>query len=87
MTGRTHQIRAQLADIGHPLLGDKLYGGLQPKKRLKPSLVRDAAASLQRHALHAEKLVFCHPSKNKLMEFAAPLPIDLQRIHDVLESV
>lgn len=62
-TGRTHQIRVHLASIGHPLLGDILYGG--------PDI------GLTRHCLHAKSLGFHHPRTGKWMEFEAPLPEEL----------
>ena len=63
-TGRTHQIRVHLTDLGHPLVGDTLYGG-----RL--------ALGLQRQALHAAKLAFEHPATRAWMAFDAPLPQDI----------
>ncbi len=61
-TGRTHQIRVHMAYIGHPLLGDLVYG---PKKQ---------TFNLQGQALHARVLGFIHPSSKKYMEFESPLP-------------
>ena len=63
-TGRTHQIRVHAAHLGHPLVGDALYGG-------KP------AAGLVRQALHARRLAFVHPISGAPMEFEAPPPGDL----------
>ena len=62
-TGRTHQIRVHMSSIGHPLLGDMVYG---PKKSAVPNL--------QGQTLHAMVLGFLHPVSNEYMEFTAPLP-------------
>lgn len=62
-TGRTHQIRVHMSSIGHPLLGDVVYG---PKKSAVPNL--------QGQTLHAMVLGFLHPVSNEYMEFTAPLP-------------
>ena len=62
-TGRTHQIRVHMASIGHPLLGDELYGG-----------ARSGFQQLQGQTLHAETIGFIHPSTGEYMEFSAPLP-------------
>ena len=63
-TGRTHQIRVHLAHIGHPLLGDEMYGA-------------PITEFLQRAALHCSEVSFNHPVTNKYMTFIAPLPEDM----------
>ena len=76
-TGRTHQIRVHLADLGYPLVGDRVYGHKHKKATAKPR-----AASMidefPRQALHAEKLLIDHVRTDHRMEFCAPLPKDLQ---------
>jgi 23S rRNA pseudouridine1911/1915/1917 synthase len=77
-TGRTHQIRVHLAHIGHPLLGDDVYGpGFKTKAALLPQAARAALESLGRQALHAYLLGFEHPVTGETMSFRAPLPADL----------
>lgn len=77
-TGRTHQIRVHMSAIGHPIMGDPLYG-----KRT----VRDAAPlGLTRQFLHAHKLGFTLPSTGEWREFTSPLPEDLQGVLDQLEG-
>ena len=65
-TGRTHQIRVHLAHVGHPLVGDALYGGA-------------LAAGLERQALHAFRLGFEHPVTHERLSFESPLPPDLRQ--------
>ena len=79
-TGRTHQIRVHLSAIGHPIVGDPLYGGV---RRRIPGDLR-ALLRLDRPFLHAERLVFTHPRDRRRMEFTAPLPDDLG---DILEEL
>jgi 23S rRNA pseudouridine1911/1915/1917 synthase len=67
-TGRTHQIRVHLQAIGHPVVGDPVYG---PKQ--------DPFA-LQRQFLHAFQLRFTHPTSGEVLEVEAPLPDDLQKV-------
>jgi len=77
-TGRTHQIRVHLSEIGHPIVGDATYGGLRRRVAgdLRPLL------SLDRPFLHAFRLMFHHPADGRKMEFEAPLPQDLQTVLD-----
>jgi len=78
-TGRTHQIRAHLADAGWPLLGDALYGGVRREARLgKESPARRAAEALGRQALHAARLAFDHPLTGVKVSCEAPLPGDFR---------
>jgi 23S rRNA pseudouridine1911/1915/1917 synthase len=81
-TGRTHQIRVHLSAIGHPIVGDPLYGGVH---RRVPGDVR-AVTHLQRPFLHAAKLAFKHPADGRRMEFTSELPEDLQQVLDDLRS-
>ena len=79
-TGRTHQIRVHLSAIGHPIVGDSVYGGVH---RRVPGDIR-AVQRLERPFLHSYRLVFTHPRDRRRMEFTAPLPDDLQRVLDEL---
>lgn len=71
-TGRTHQIRAHVAHLGHPLLGDDLYGG---DRRY-----------IERHALHAWRLSFAHPATGRELQVEAPLPPDLAAAVALLQA-
>ncbi len=71
LTGRTHQLRVQLAGIGCPIHGDSLYG--------------KASEYIGRHALHSWKTVFPHPYTGESVELCAPLPEDMKRIIDLFE--
>jgi 23S rRNA pseudouridine1911/1915/1917 synthase len=82
LTGRTHQIRVHLAESGHPLLGDALYGaGRKAKGR-----VAQAQVGLGRQALHAWRLAFTHPRTGKALRLEAPLPEDLQAAMELLRE-
>lgn len=74
LTGRTHQIRVHLAESGHPLLGDALYGSGRKGK----GQVAEAQEALGRQALHAWRLAFTHPRTGKALKLEAPLPEDFE---------
>jgi 23S rRNA pseudouridine1911/1915/1917 synthase len=77
-TGRTHQIRVHLSALGHPVFGDKAYGGRHsiPRKNL----------AMRRQMLHAYRLGICHPLSAKRMEFTAPPPEDLRTAVETLSG-
>lgn len=75
-TGRTHQIRVHLSAIGHPIVGDALYGGVH--KRVANDV--RAVQRLTRPFLHAERLAFTHPRTGERLSFEAPLPEDLESV-------
>ncbi len=86
-TGRTHQIRVHLAEAGHPLLCDAVYGGTRREAHLPPeSLARRAAAAVGRQALHASRLSFDHPRSGARLAIEAPVPADLLRALEVLRG-
>ncbi len=80
-TGRTHQIRVHMAHIGHPLLGDAVYGsGFRTSARKLPEAARKALESLDRQALHATTLGFEHPRTGRAMTFESPPPEDFSAL-------
>jgi 23S rRNA pseudouridine1911/1915/1917 synthase len=86
-TGRTHQIRVHLAHIGHPLLGDAIYG---PHFKTKANALGDRAqaalAAVGRQALHAYLLTIEHPTTGEILSWEAPLPEDLLLLQNVLRA-
>jgi 23S rRNA pseudouridine1911/1915/1917 synthase len=86
-TGRTHQIRVHLAHIGHPLMGDTVYGpGFRTKASQLPEPARAALAALGRQALHAYLLVAQHPVSGERYQFRSELPDELARLHHSLTA-
>lgn len=86
-TGRTHQIRVHLAHIGHPLMGDSVYGPHFKTKatHLAPKS-RAALAALDRQALHAYLLVLEHPKTGEILHWERPLPEDLLLLENALKA-
>jgi 23S rRNA pseudouridine1911/1915/1917 synthase len=90
-TGRTHQIRAHLSHLGHPVFGDAIYGGRsRPAASLSNKEQREFASKLlqmmPRQALHARVLGFIHPRTGEKMHFESPLPDDFQQLLDSLRE-
>ena len=77
-TGRTHQIRVHLQQLGTPILADATYG--------RSERVAVGAVALTRHALHAHRLSFVHPLSGEEVAFSAPLPADMQGLLDALRE-
>ena len=77
-TGRTHQIRVHMASLGHPLLGDPVYGGANHK------FCENHPALIHGQCLHAAELSLVHPRSGEEMHFTCPLPEDMERILELL---
>ncbi len=87
-TGRTHQIRVHMSDLGHSIIGDELYGNPPSQKVFRNNTTKDKTKlikSFSRQALHATKLCFKHPINKKYMEFSSSLPKDIIVLIDNLK--
>ena len=80
-TGRTHQIRVHMSSIGHPLLGDEVYGGAGSK------FCQTNKALISGQCLHAGELRLTHPKSNQEMKFSAPMPDDMSKLLDKLRKI
>ena len=85
-TGRTHQIRVHLSSMGHPLLGDPLYGRKGRPGSIQDPVLKECVRRMSRQALHAHRLAFDHPRSRERVQFEAPLPQDMQEALDWLRS-
>jgi 23S rRNA pseudouridine1911/1915/1917 synthase len=80
LTGRTHQIRVHLAERGHPLIGDPVYGGRAGRTGTK-------LVAFPRQALHARHLGFAHPATGEYLAFDSDLPVDMAALLNTLERL
>lgn len=85
-TGRTHQIRVHLSHIGHPIIGDDVYGNRQQLRAGLTQEQRDAIQNFPRQALHAYQLGFIHPETGEDIEVTAPLPDDIVALAEILSE-
>lgn len=85
-TGRTHQIRAHMKHIGHPLFGDERYGGTEILRGQRSStykaFIQNCFKACNRQALHARTLGFVHPTTGQQMDFTSDLPNDMRQLID-----
>ena len=85
-TGRTHQIRVHLSSIGHPLLGDPLYGRKGRPNAIHDPFLKECVKRMNRQALHAHRLEFTHPRTGERVQFISPIPQDMKEVLEWLKS-
>ncbi len=85
-TGRTHQIRVHLSSMGHPLLGDPVYGRKGKPGSIHDPVLRECIKRMDRQALHACRLGFNHPRTGERIQFVSPMPQDIREVLEGLRS-
>lgn len=85
-TGRTHQIRLHCQHIGHPVLGDRIYGGNPLPLWMDEALGQALLEVMPRQALHASSLSLIHPRTQQMMHWECPLPADIRALLDMLDA-
>jgi 23S rRNA pseudouridine1911/1915/1917 synthase len=85
-TGRTHQIRVHLSSVGHPVLGDPLYGRKGRPGGIHDPVLKECVRRMNRQALHARRLTFIHPRTGERVEFVSPIPQDMEKVLECLRS-
>jgi 23S rRNA pseudouridine1911/1915/1917 synthase len=85
-TGRTHQIRVHLSSIGHPILGDPLYGRKGRAGAIHDLFLKEGIKRMDRQALHAQRLKFTHPRTGERIYFVSPLPQDMKEVLEWLRA-
>jgi 23S rRNA pseudouridine1911/1915/1917 synthase len=83
-TGRTHQIRVHLSSVGHPVLGDPLYGRKGKLGAIHDPVLNECARRMNRQALHAQRLEFTHPRTGERVQFVSPIPQDMKELLECL---
>jgi len=86
-SGRTHQIRVHMTHIGHPLVGDPVYGRASRRRRGMPEALAGVLRAFPRQALHAERIELVHPGSGRPVRFSAPLPADMRALLDSLREL
>jgi 23S rRNA pseudouridine1911/1915/1917 synthase len=86
-TGRTHQIRVHLHAIGHPVVGDSVYGDARRANTVKEPALRTALKTMKRQALHAAHLSFSHPLTGEPLAFSSSPPADMAQLCNALRRL
>ncbi len=83
-TGRTHQLRVHMSSVGHPIVGDRVYGG-RPLSEMDLAGRGSTEPLIEHQALHARRLRLTHPISEKPLELEAPLPPSIESIVELLQ--